>query len=273
MTDDQLLRYSRHILLDEIGIEGQQRLLAAQRAGDRRRRPRFAGRAVPGRQRGRPHHAGRRRRGRPDQPAAPGHAHDRAHRPAEGRVRPRGVAADQSRHRGQSRCASGWPARAWPNWCGAASVVLDCSDNFATRHAVNRACVAARVPLVSGAAIRFDGQLSVFDPRSADSPCYACLFPRGRRFRGRRLQQHGRVRAAGRRDRRDAGGRGAQAADRHRRRRWPGACCCSTAARWNGPASASPATRLPDLPAVLSRCGNAWARAARAALQWFTRRC
>jgi adenylyltransferase/sulfurtransferase len=58
-------------------------------------------------------------------------------------------------------------------------VVLDCSDNFATRHAVNRACVAAGVPLVSGAAIRFDGQLAVFDPREAASPCYHCLFPEG----------------------------------------------------------------------------------------------
>ena len=56
-------------------------------------------------------------------------------------------------------------------------VVLDCSDNFATRHAVNAACVQQRVPLVSGAAIRFDGQLAVFDARRADSPCYACLFP------------------------------------------------------------------------------------------------
>jgi adenylyltransferase/sulfurtransferase len=56
-------------------------------------------------------------------------------------------------------------------------VVLDCSDNFATRHAINRACFAAGVPLVSGAAIRFDGQLSVFDPRAADSPCYHCVFP------------------------------------------------------------------------------------------------
>ena len=55
-------------------------------------------------------------------------------------------------------------------------VVLDCSDNFATRHAINRACVAARVPLVSGAAIRFDGQVAVFDLRSAASPCYHCLF-------------------------------------------------------------------------------------------------
>ena len=61
----------------------------------------------------------------------------------------------------------------------AADVVLDCSDNFATRHAVNRACVNLRKPLVSGAAIRFDGQVSVFDARQAASPCYNCLFPEG----------------------------------------------------------------------------------------------
>jgi molybdopterin/thiamine biosynthesis adenylyltransferase len=58
-----------------------------------------------------------------------------------------------------------------------AEVVIDCSDNFATRHAVNRACVAHARPLVAGAAIRFDGQLSVYDTRDAASPCYACLFP------------------------------------------------------------------------------------------------
>ena len=58
-----------------------------------------------------------------------------------------------------------------------ADVVVDCSDNFATRHAVNRACVAHAKPLVAGAAIRFDGQLSVYDTRDAASPCYACLFP------------------------------------------------------------------------------------------------
>jgi adenylyltransferase/sulfurtransferase len=57
------------------------------------------------------------------------------------------------------------------------SVVLDCSDNFLTRHAVNRACFRAQVPLVSGAAIRFDGQLAVFDPRADASPCYHCVFP------------------------------------------------------------------------------------------------
>jgi adenylyltransferase/sulfurtransferase len=58
-----------------------------------------------------------------------------------------------------------------------ADVVLDCSDNFPTRHALNRACVQNRKPLVSGAAIRFDAQLMVFDLRAAASPCYACLFP------------------------------------------------------------------------------------------------
>jgi molybdopterin/thiamine biosynthesis adenylyltransferase len=57
-----------------------------------------------------------------------------------------------------------------------ADVVLDCSDNFATRHALNRACVAARRPLVSGAGVRFDGQVAVFDLRRQDAPCYHCLF-------------------------------------------------------------------------------------------------
>jgi adenylyltransferase/sulfurtransferase len=56
-------------------------------------------------------------------------------------------------------------------------VVLDCSDNFATRHALNRACVQAHKPLVSGAAIRFDAQVAVFDLRKPDAPCYACLYP------------------------------------------------------------------------------------------------
>lgn len=58
-----------------------------------------------------------------------------------------------------------------------ASLVLDCTDNFATRFALNRACVAAKVPLVSGAAIRGEGQLSVYDTRQPDSPCYHCLYP------------------------------------------------------------------------------------------------
>jgi adenylyltransferase/sulfurtransferase len=61
----------------------------------------------------------------------------------------------------------------------AADIVLDCTDNFATRHAINRACVHHRKPLVSGAAIRFDGQISVYDLRRDDAPCYHCLFPEG----------------------------------------------------------------------------------------------
>lgn len=58
-----------------------------------------------------------------------------------------------------------------------ADIVLDCSDNFTTRHAINRACVQHKKPLVSGAGVRFDGQITSFDLRLADSPCYHCLFP------------------------------------------------------------------------------------------------
>ena len=61
----------------------------------------------------------------------------------------------------------------------AADVVVDCSDNFATRHAINAACVTLKRPLVSGAGIRFSGQVAVFDRRKADGPCYHCLFPAG----------------------------------------------------------------------------------------------
>ena len=62
------------------------------------------------------------------------------------------------------------------------TVVLDCCDNFSTRHAVNQACVKYQVPLVSGAAISFEGQISVFDARKDSSPCYACLFPPDQQF-------------------------------------------------------------------------------------------
>ena len=63
-----------------------------------------------------------------------------------------------------------------------ADVVLDCTDNFATRHAINRACLKHGKPLVSGAAIQFDGQVTVYDPRDAQSPCYACIFPETTQF-------------------------------------------------------------------------------------------
>ncbi|MFA5938482.1 MAG: HesA/MoeB/ThiF family protein [Sinimarinibacterium sp.] len=67
-------------------------------------------------------------------------------------------------------------AEAWPAAVARADVVLDCTDNFPTRYAVNGACVRARKPLVSGAAIRFEGQLAVFDLRRG-GPCYRCLYP------------------------------------------------------------------------------------------------
>jgi adenylyltransferase/sulfurtransferase len=68
------------------------------------------------------------------------------------------------------------------NLVSASSIVLDCSDNFETRHAVNKACFEFKKPLVSGAAIKFDGQLAVFDTRNPDSPCYQCLFPEENEF-------------------------------------------------------------------------------------------
>lgn len=60
-----------------------------------------------------------------------------------------------------------------------ADLVLDCTDRFSSRYAINRACLAARKPMISGAAIRFSGQLAIFDPRDAENPCYACLYPPG----------------------------------------------------------------------------------------------
>ncbi|MCZ7566913.1 MAG: molybdopterin-synthase adenylyltransferase MoeB [Burkholderiales bacterium] len=176
MTDDQLLRYSRHILLPELGVEGQARLvgahvlvigagglgspaalyLASAGVGDimladpdvvdltnLQRQILHATRAI-----GRPKvDSGR------DTLAA-----------LNPEVR---VHALQARLEGERFDAA----------VAAVDLVLDCSDNFATRHAANRACVRHRKPLVSGAAVRFDGQISVYDLRRSDSPCYACLFP------------------------------------------------------------------------------------------------
>lgn len=178
MNDHQLLRYSRHILLDEIGIEGQQRLLAATAL-------------VVG-------------AGGLGSPAALYLASA-----GVGTI----ILADsdsvdlsnlqrQVLHRqesiGAAKATSGKKTLATINpeveveavvarlggeqltrLVDRADVVLDCCDNFATRHAVNQACVRQRTPLVSGAAVRFAGQLSVFDSRRDDAPCYNCLFPEG----------------------------------------------------------------------------------------------
>jgi molybdopterin/thiamine biosynthesis adenylyltransferase len=181
MTDDQLLRYSRHILLDEIGIEGQQRLLE--------------GRALV---------IGAGGLGSPALlylgTAGVGHITVVDHDTVDLTNLQRQIAHDMARigmPKAQSaaqRIAAINPepvVRALVERADAerldalvreADVVLDCSDNFATRHAVNRACVAHRRPLVAGAAIRFEAQLSVYDVREANSPCYACLFPEDAAF-------------------------------------------------------------------------------------------
>jgi adenylyltransferase/sulfurtransferase len=175
MNDDQLLRYSRHILLPELGVEGQERLLASHAlivgaGGLGSPAAMYLAAAGVGRiticdadtvdltnlQRQIAH--------RTDSVGMPKVASAKR---TLGELNPDiEVIALEARLDVPALMAQ----------VARCSVVLDCSDNFATRHAVNRACVAHRVPLVSGAAIRFDGQISVFDFRSAESPCYACLF-------------------------------------------------------------------------------------------------
>jgi molybdopterin/thiamine biosynthesis adenylyltransferase len=176
VTDEQLLRYSRHILLDEIGIEGQQRLLAAHAlivgaGGLGSPVALYLGTAGVGRltivdhdvvdltnlQRQIAHNLAR--VGRPKATSA--QASIAAINP-DVRVLPLVERADRQR---------------LDALVAQADVVLDCSDNFATRQAVNAACVARRKPLVAGAAIGFDGQVSVYDTRRDDAPCYACVFP------------------------------------------------------------------------------------------------
>ena len=176
MNDEQLLRYSRHILLDELGIEGQQRLLDS--------------------------HAlivGAGGLGSPVAmylaAAGVGHITIADHDVVDLTNLQRQIAHTITRV-GQAKVASATQAMHALNpevrvtalahkLCAAeldtlvptVQVVVDCCDNFATRQAVNAACVKHRVPLVSGAAIRMDAQLAVYDARDAQSPCYACVFP------------------------------------------------------------------------------------------------
>ncbi len=178
MNDEQLLRYSRHLLLDEIGVEGQERIVAAHAlvigaGGLGSPAALYLASAGVGRitladgdtvdltnlQRQILH-----TQDRLGQPKA------RSGQAALARINPE-VRVDAVTERLAGERLEALVA--------AADVVLDCCDNFATRHAVNRACVRQRTPLVSGAAIRFDGQLAVFDTRDADAPCYHCLFPEG----------------------------------------------------------------------------------------------
>ena len=176
MNDDQLLRYSRHILLDELGVEGQQRLLdshalivgagglgspvamylAASGVGHLT----IADHDVvdlTNLQRQIAHTTER-----VGQPKVESAAQAMRALNPEVRVTPLAQRLD---------------AAALDRLMPEVDVVIDCCDNFATRQAVNAACVQHRVPLVSGAAIRLDGQLAVYDSRVPESPCYACVFP------------------------------------------------------------------------------------------------
>lgn len=176
MNDTQLLRYSRHILLDDIGVEGQNKLLASHvlmvgAGGLGSAAALYLGSAGVGR--------------------ITILDDDRV----DGTNLQRQIAHTLDRI-GQFKALSVQQAIAAINpdvaviplnlrataalldqHLPACDLVLDCSDNFATRQAINAACVRHRKPLVSGAAIRFDGQLAVFQPGLADSPCYACVFP------------------------------------------------------------------------------------------------
>jgi molybdopterin/thiamine biosynthesis adenylyltransferase len=176
MNDDQLLRYSRHILLDEIGIEGQQRLLDAHvlvigAGGLGSPVAMFLGTAGVGRltlvdhdtvdltnlQRQIAHTLARVGEPKVNSAAATVHA----------------INPEVTVHALQERA----DATRLDTLVASCDLVVDCCDNFATRHAVNAACVRHAKPLVSGAAIGFDGQISVYDTRTADAPCYACVFP------------------------------------------------------------------------------------------------
>lgn len=176
MNDDQLLRYSRHILLDELGIEGQERLLAGHAlvigAGG------LGAAALPYLA-----SAGVGRITIVDDDAVDLTNLQRQILHTTANV---GRPKVESAKEGLLRINPDVDVRLVPQRVGdaeldalvaAADVVLDCCDNFATRHAVNRACLAHHKPLVSGAALRFDGQVSVFDLRQPDAPCYGCLFP------------------------------------------------------------------------------------------------
>ncbi len=181
MNDQQLLRYSRHILLDEIGIEGQEKLLAAHAlvigaGGLGSPVALYLASAGIGKitlvdhdtvdltnlQRQVMHTTAR-----------VGQAKVASGREALQAINPDVAVVALAERADDARLAA---------LVASATVVLDCTDNFQTRHAINRACVNAKVPLVSGAAIRMDGQVAVFDTRRGNTPCYACLFPPDQQF-------------------------------------------------------------------------------------------
>ena len=176
MTDDQLLRYSRHILLDDLGVEGQQRILDTHAL------------VIGAGGLGSPAalylaSAGIGKLTLVDDDTVDFTNLQRQILHTQARV---GVAKAESGRQALAAinpeiniipCQQRLSGQALADAVATADLVLDCTDNFATRHAINRACVQHRKPLVSGAAIRFDGQISVYDLRRDDAPCYHCLFP------------------------------------------------------------------------------------------------
>ena len=176
MNDDQLLRYSRHILLPEIGIEGQEKLRAARAlvigAGGLGS-PIALYLAAAG--------VGTLTLCDDDNVDLTNlqrqivHRTDAIGRPkvASARDTLAGVNPETQVEMVASRVAG----NELDQLVARADVVIDGCDNFATRHAVNRACFKHKKALVSGAGVRFDGQVAVFDMRDATAPCYACLFP------------------------------------------------------------------------------------------------
>ncbi len=178
MNDNQLLRYSRHILLPQIGIEGQEAIVKARAL------------VIGAGGLGSPAAYYLASAGIDTLAIADGDTVDLTNLQRQILHRTDAVGmpkvASGKRTLGEinPECnvvalAERLSADRLEEEVGLADIVLDCCDNFATRHAVNRACVKLRKPLVSGAAIRFDGQVAVFDSRQPNAPCYHCLFPEG----------------------------------------------------------------------------------------------
>jgi len=176
MNDTQLLRYARHVLLDGIGIEGQQRLLASHvvvvgAGGLGSPALLYLGTAGVGRITVVDH----------DEVDLGNLQRQIAHR--QSRIgHPKAASAcasiaalnpDPQLHAVHRRADAVLLDALLPT----ADLVLDCSDNFATRHLINAACVRHKKPLVAGAASGWDAQVSVYDSRQPQAPCYACLFP------------------------------------------------------------------------------------------------
>ena len=176
MDDTQLLRYSRHILLNELGVEGQEQLLASHAlvigaGGLGSPVALYLGSAGVGRITVVDHDVV----DTTNLQRQIAHTLDRVGEPKAESVRAAIAAINPDPQ--VVTVVQRADAALLDALVPTADVVLDCTDNFHTRHLINRACVRHGKPLVSGAAIRMDGQLSVFDTRTPGKPCYACVFP------------------------------------------------------------------------------------------------